>query len=98
MSSKCCEVHFCTFATSVLGFDICVVCTRPKSCFGGVIKQSGYLVQADKIFLGFTAMFCTYYVIDVHTGKVLSVVVANKRQAKMDYFIVFFFVFGYGMD
>ena len=29
-------------------------------------------------------MFCTYYVIDVHTGKVLSVVVANKRQVRMD--------------
>ena len=37
-------------------------------------------------FIGFTAMFCTYYVIDVHTGKVISVVVANKRQARMVFF------------
>ena len=29
-------------STSVLGFDIFF--TRPKSCFGGVIKKSGYLV------------------------------------------------------
>ena len=34
---------------------------------------------------GFTAMFCTYFVIDVPTGKVISVVVANKRQARMFY-------------
>ena len=45
MSSKRCELRFRTFATSVLGFDICEACTRPKSCFGGVIEQSGYLVS-----------------------------------------------------
>ena len=42
------------------------------------------MFKLTKTFLGFTAMFCTYYVIDVHTGNVLSVVVANKRQAEMD--------------
>ena len=40
-------------------------------------------------------MFCTYYVIDVHTGNVLSVVVANKRQVRMDGWV---FVMENGMD
>ena len=37
---------FVVKSTSVLGFDIFY--TRPKSCFGGVIKQSGYLVFSWK--------------------------------------------------
>ena len=53
MLPKCCGLHFRTFATSVLGFDICAVCTRPKSCFGGVIEQSGYLVLKKSFGLKF---------------------------------------------
>ena len=25
----------------------CILCTRPKSCFGGLNEQSGYLVVAE---------------------------------------------------
>ena len=55
----------------------------PKNGFNGF-----KLITKDNQmhFIGFTAMFCTYYVIDVHTGKVISVVVANKRQARMVFF------------
>ena len=29
---------------------------------------------------GFSAMYCTYYVIDARTNKVMTVMVGNKRQ------------------
>ena len=32
---------------------VCILCTRPKSCFGGVNEQSGYLVSVYIFSLGF---------------------------------------------
>ena len=66
-------------STSVLGFDIFF--TRPKSCFGGVIKQSGYLVFQDRLLSKSQNFYHiqSKYFDDVHLSQDFTLEVLNDE-------------------
>ena len=64
--------HFCHQCTKIW-----YICTRPKSCFGGVIEQSGYLVFEPNLFV---FVFLTKYIrIHIRGSKYYSL--TSFRQA-----------------
>ena len=48
---------YCTHCRSS---PFCILCTRPKSCFGGVNEQSGYLVCRRGISQDVGQIYCDY--------------------------------------